>query len=650
MNNMKKCLLYIFLMVIPFLLNAQYQLLPAFNTADGLTLKELEQVQVNTIANGHRQLWLRVEVYGEGRKLQYSRESFPFRVEPGRQVAVKQIWRKGKKEFIAPELELQTRTHKVLPRGEYEICLILFDLTSKTRLVQYCQFFEVAEVRDQSAGFNASGDIRLSYTYAVRQWYGSTLPPEFWRFEAHPTFNWKGIPFGLDVFWTNEDNRFGRPMDAISFRFDAETFQAQLREKLEARLAEEQSGFQEKYRPDFAEEAALAKTLSRMEKVDTSFLRQELQKEEHRLDSLKELAVRPRFQSPDFRDCLRQVQAEKEKQEKRVKKLQQEIKQYLQLLQREEYLQNRWKKLKSQNDSLREEFSEKAKELSPRRQKQLLLENGILDKGRAVLLAVDRFQLGAYYLNYSPLVLNGSQINGVDLAFRLSPNWRISVAGGKVTTPRFPDSLDFHLPRPNTLAGKFEWKADPAIELYLGSIHSWENNNEIYSSTDETQILIAGYKWRAPKVDMHWSVDVAHCSIDQFSENKLAWHTEFSSHFLDNRFDFLATWQRTGSEYQDLGSPFLRQGMETQDVQLNSHWWKNRLSLGLFYQRDHNRPLGFSPFSLQNQQMGGASSLTYLKDRMPSSSWVIICSNKAGRTMRLTCTHLFYSRNGILDK
>jgi len=648
--------------IFPLVLQAQVQLQPTYNAQDGLALEELWQVQINYLAPEAIQVRLVAEVWQEGQQI-YARESQPFALQLGQQSPTPSLLRMSKEHYGTTNTGKRIRQLGHLPEGKYQVCQALQSVDRSASLGRHCVQVVIDERMESvsTKKIQWSGQGRVEHVYSNQAFFGNTLPRQFVRVDAHPTLQIQDIPLGLDIFYTTEDQQFGPTANAISLRFDARQFQHQLRQKLERKVADQSSSIQQMHRADFLKEEYLAQVLDHasdsLVQVNQA-LQQQLQSEldqyaekeltywqkrlsneldgpqqvfrqrerairqsadpkaSTQLDSLdREYEIWRKAHKEDLQlqDSIQQAWVKLEDLRRRLSQVNQILQQVQQGQDQEAFLKDQYAVLTTQNDSLRQLLDVDQTLNDPKVLKKELTRAGLLEGQNRWLYAIKSFTIGTYRPAMSPIMLSGTQANGVEVGWSPDEQWRADVAVGKIQAPFFGVSseaeTDFY--EPTVLSNKLSF-SNRWMQTYLASAYAFNDDWSVESGTNllppPSLLLGGGFVFSFLEGALNAQGDLAwadRIGVEEPTDwrSQMAWNAALDWQ-LHDRVHFLGVYQSTGTQYEDIGSPLVLPGLEHIEGQINTIWWQGQLQFGLFYLKDKNRPLAFSPFTFANHQLG----------------------------------------------
>lgn len=647
--------------------NAQVRLIPFYPADSGLSPEDLWQVEFDNLKGVPLEVILISEIRQAGH-LVFRRQSHPVQLPGGQQAFNPMLLQEKKTEFFDREFETEVSRSGQFPPGTYQICLLAKSPGGSGELGRDCRQViidqQFASTSAPQKGLAFSGRGKVEYFYTDQPFWGIEAPRQYLRFDLHPRVQWQDIPLGVDIFYTLGDQGWTPNRNSVSLHFEAQRFQEQIREKLENRLKAKASKIQENYALDFKKEQLLKQQLEGLGDSSLSRYQQLLPELESRLREYpeKELRYRERqllakldAKRREYQNQKQQLLLEDDKQSqldsldnsyreweqkqakvqeelagiqqklKEIEQLKREIatgkqglQQYRFLQGRSTFLQAQHQQLTEQNDSLRQLLPQMADLSDPTEFKRQLRQEGLFKKHYSWLMAIQELKVGTYRPHYSPLILNGAQANGLALRIRPQPAWEFSASVGKIQSPflLFANQSGKDTLSPLVAAGKIAWRGRQ-FQVYGLTALPFEqptpNTPESINGSPSGNLKLgAGLTFDffdqrfTGQVDGAWTnpaADAPGGAANISFSQRTAFHLNTQWQFSEQT-RLTALWQSVGTAYEDIGSPFLLSGMEQIDLQLEQSLWKDQVTLGGFYLKDKNRPIGFSPFTFQNHQYG----------------------------------------------
>lgn len=648
-------------------IGAQIRLVPSYPANPALTPQGLREVRFDNPNGRTIEAVLIAEVRRSG-QLVYRSQTRPVLLPGGQQNFNSDLLQEEKTNYFDRDVEASVKRSGHFPAGTYEICLLAKSPRTGGELGRDCRqlSFDQQEVSPAgpAKGIRLSGRANVEYFYTDQAFWGAEGYRQYLRFDLRPRIQWKDIPLGLDIFHTTDDGEITPGMNAVSLYFDAQAFKEQLREKLQSSLAARAARIQQEYALDFEKERQLTEQLAglsdsslaryqalvpelehrleqygekelryrekqvreRLEAKQQNYLDQRgklLQKgkeSQHQLDSLD--AAYTKWQ--EDQEGLRQQLISLQQQIKELEELKRELtagkqglQQFRSLQGRSGFLQNQLQTLQQQNDSLRQLLPQVTDLSDPKALKRHLRSEGLFKKSYSWLLALQEFKLGTYRPRYSPLILSGAQANGMSIQVSPQPAWQFSASVGKLQSLfwSYGGQTGENSNSPMVAAGKVGWRGQ-GVQTYLLAALPFQapsqNTTETINGPPDGSLRLGtglGFELLDQRLtgqlDAAWALRKKQANGSETAGFGPSSAFNFTSQWqLSERMRFSAAWQSVGAAYEDLGSPFLLSGMEQIDLQLEQSLWKNQLSVGIFYLKDKNRPIGFSPFTFENHQYG----------------------------------------------
>lgn len=179
------------------------------------------------------------------------------------------------------------------------------------------------------------------------------------------------------------------------------------------------------------------------------------------------------------------------------------------------------------------------------------------------LFRMETIELGSTFPAFSPLIYRGSQLNGLNLVYRLSQKSKIQLAGGKMHQTTFGEDLtSFYQIKSQWVHGaKWMYAFNEKTEIYAGGI---------ISSLDhaEWQRTLAFGGQFTPIKRVALEVDMSAPSLS-FQEDKLAYELKGGLELIASKMELLIERKKVGKDYQHLGNFAYQFGYDQNGIILN---------------------------------------------------------------------------------
>lgn len=496
----------------------------------------------------------------------------------------------------------------------------------------------VALATDNTGSLNKSLDIRFSGTanlygqFSSQQGVGSMVPQNYLRAEIHPDASIKGIPIGLDILFSTEQNAFRQSMNQVALRFDAQSFKQQMQQKLTAKV---------KTLEAIGDPTQLA-SLKALKDEAVSKKFPQLQEWQNQLNDpdiqqgLKQLkqqqAVEEILKNPEITSNIsRRVELEAKKSISEEEK--QELEQltaYLteidKLKSKAEQLNGLTKKYQQYQDlnnkiSKARKYADKDLIKDPDFVKNGLKSLNVLSKGQELLNGFEAITIGTSYPYYSRLSLSSIAVNGINVEW--NPG-KIYLAATYGKSARQTLNTDFTIPQltlpQTTLATKIGYGSpnsnhlhitfidieDQFSEASLGSVTKAQDNRIIGTSgqisflrdkvkiggeymaslltRDKTIATVENQEFARSAIPLNSLMG----NINNSSSFGAAWRVFTDMRVLGNATKVKAFVERIDANYYSLGSPTLINDMLRWKAEVRQGFLKNQIYISAYARQDAN--------------------------------------------------------------
>lgn len=327
----------------------------------------------------------------------------------------------------------------VFPPGDYAVCVAVMRQDDDRELGIGCLSQTVLPVRpDQPREADKKrdrlrfyGNAALEGVYADRQGPNQTLPPSYARFDFNPGLSLFQIPVVGRLHLSTERGPGYPDMNTYNISFDRATFRQNMQNVLLQKLnesAQKQAGL---------DAAALSK-LKELDRVQSVLDDPALQRELLGLDSIqqqiKTLESNPKLNLSEKQQKVAKLRQRydtvmaKKRQVDRLIDQKNRLVAYKSQLERSgrlDEIKNRVTELPNLND--------------PRVLRAEMKQYGLLEGINRRLFAIEELSIGTAWPVYSPMTINGIQVEGGHLAWNPGPVF-LSVTGGKTQSAIFENS------------------------------------------------------------------------------------------------------------------------------------------------------------------------------------------------------------------
>ena len=477
-----------------------------------------------------------------------------------------------------------------------------------------------------------SGNAAIYGQLASMQGVGSFVPQNFLRAEIHPDLTFKGIPIGLDILYSTEQNAFRQSINQVALRFDAAQFKQQMQLRLQSKIKsiEAIGSLSDMSNLKALKDKAMTKQFPKLAEWEAQLKDPKIQEgisQLKQLESLDQIINNPEVKSAIARSAelktkqkLSEVESEEMKQVQayvsEIEKIKARADQIRAVAQQYEQYKDTGKKI-----SQAKKYADKDIIKDPAFLKSGLKALGGLTKAEQLLNGFDAISIGTSFPFYSRLSLSSLPVNGVHVEWNPGKIY-LSATYGKSARQTF--NTDFTTPQltlaQNTLAAKVGYGAPQSTYLYLSYISISDRFNELSLDSKtkpesnkiigtEGQLSILGDKIKvggelmaslltrdktieSPEVSEFRKSDVPLSSlfgnVNNASSYDIAWRAHTDIKVIGNATKIKATIERVGANYFSLGAPNLLNDMLRWKAEVKQNLFKNKVSLSAFARQDAN--------------------------------------------------------------
>lgn len=524
-----------------------------------------------------------------------------------------------------------------LQEGSYLLCVKVFTQRNQQILSQTCQqqTFGQPEWTDHTPEQSNTSDPLVTFHGTMRmtgqlsnQYFPhQDIPPSYVRWELVPTLTVKQIPLTGSIFLSTEQNSLRYDANTASLNLDRQQLQANLQRTAVAKLREEAH----KKAKGLPFDAAFLNQVEEIRETEIQKLQGQMRKfpkisEEELMQSISELnRVEHILDHPSFNGVDKAWKA----WEKDIPSLSWEqsssVKDSLCLVDSAACLAfHQLMSKKEELDKLRERQAElnKVKVYAQKYQQQLQALSNIKDdrsflqdpdvlrqlplfnKAQRFLSSVETLGMGINFPTYSPFLLEGISLKGLDVA--VNPGkFHIAFSGGQLGKSFLPQDTLFPQPSGYLYAGRIGIgnKQDNYLRASLlhyipDSVGSLPNATAwIYGV--EGQLFLAQRNWR---IQGEWAQTASETPQD-------AWKIETEANLFDGKTQIKAHHQKVMPGYFSPGAPLLLADQERSDIQVNQQLWQGKMILSAYYRKFQDIPFLYKLNQSTVQAAGGRLSL-----------------------------------------
>lgn len=326
------------------------------------------------------------------------------------------------------------------PPGAYTICVAVMRSDDDREIGLACLDFSVIAAanahktgdKTKNKQLHFYGNAAIEAVYANQQGLGQELPPSYARLDFNPALSILQAPVTANIHLTTERSDQYPDLNTFSLRFDRATFRQNLQDMLlqkysDLRLSQAK-----------ADAANLAK-LTELDNLEAVLQDAALRRELLGVDSLQAQISRAEL---DKTLKLEEKQRKLEQLRSKYDALLAKKRQVERLVERKNQLlalKNQWQK-SGYLDAVKDRLAGgNLPALSdPATLRQQMKQYGLMAGANRFLFGIEELSIGTSYPVYSPLTLNGVQVNGAHLAWNPGPFY-VAVTGGKTRSAYFSD-------------------------------------------------------------------------------------------------------------------------------------------------------------------------------------------------------------------
>lgn len=532
-----------------------------------------------------------------------------------------------------------TRNMVVQVLGSYNLDVKVMDVNTKQ--IIFANRFQIQSLRNDTNTENSnnknldlqfSGNAAIYGQLASMQGVGSFVPQNFLRAEIHPDLTFKGIPVGLDILYSTEQNAFRQSINQVALRFDAAQFKQQMQQRLQSKVKS-------------IDAIGSLTDINNLKALKDKTMSKQFPKLNEWESQLKDPKIQEGLNQLKQLESLDQIINDPEVKSTLARKAELESKSALSEIEKEEMKQmlsyaTEIEKIKAKADQIRsvakqyEKYKDVSKKISQAKKyadKDIIkdpafLKNGLkslggLTKAEQLLNGFDAISIGTSFPFYSRLSLSSLPVNGVHVEWNPGKIY-LSATYGKSARQTF--NTDFTSPQltlaQNTLAAKVGYGAPQSTHLYLTYVNISDHFNELSLGSrtkpesnkiigTEAQLSILGDKIKVGgelmaslltrdntivqegaqefrKEDIPLSGLFG--NVNNASSFDIAWRAFTDIKVIGNATKIKANIERVGANYFSLGAPNLLNDMLRWKAEVSQTFLKNKISLSAFARQDAN--------------------------------------------------------------
>ena len=477
-----------------------------------------------------------------------------------------------------------------------------------------------------------SGTGFISGQVATMQGRGSFVPRNFLRAELNPDVSVHGVPIGLDILYSTEQNALRQSMNQVALRFDAQQFKRQMEQRLRQKVNQLET---------FGDPSELTNLNAVKEKV----LKSKFPKLTEWEAQLNDPKIQEGLKQLKQVESIDQVLNNPQVKESLKRKAELEANKKLSLEQQEELAQlkdftKEIQKLKERAESLRalskeyEQYKDLNKKIAEARKYEntdllkdkAFLKDGlksldVMTKGQEILNGFEAITVGTSYPYYSRLSLSSLNVEGIHVEWNPGP---VYVAATYGSSARLTNNTETAIPNltlgQTTLAAKLGYGSqfDNHLHLSFVDIEDRFDERSLENPTKAQHNRIVGLdaKWSFLKDNVTVGGEIMSSlftrdknieteEVQEFNEGDIPLGFVFGE--INNSSSYDIAWrafgdmrlfggdtklkgsiERVGANYISLGAPALLNDLLRWRGEVRQNLLDNKISLSAFARQDAN--------------------------------------------------------------
>jgi len=370
-------------------------------------------------------VYLQAEIKNQEGKVLTKLRSQNMSLKSGQITLSQEIVQTAKLDYFDDEAQKYVNRTGSFPKGQYTVCTSVQDISTQSELSLICNEYTVAETilgqqnksRVKNVDFFGSANLEFNYINPIS--YYAQLPSSFIRLEAEQGASIYGVPISGQFRYSTEKPGLNQDVNMFRLNFDKNRFDRQIKEIIIRKLAETQLNKVQKYAGDLQKLTEIENIEESIKVVGQQKLDTELKNMENDLRSYAN-------------DATEDAKAKYAPLRKKYDKLLQEKKKLDNLKSRYDELMalkktwidsGKWEELKN--------LAFDPPDLSdPKILLNEMKKYGNYTGMNKFLYNFQELSIGTSFPTFSPLTLNGLQINGASVAINPG-NVKIATAIGK---------------------------------------------------------------------------------------------------------------------------------------------------------------------------------------------------------------------------
>jgi len=360
-----------------------------------------------------------------GKTLLISR-SEQYNANGGHSILSKQFIRTANLDYKDSDAQKSVNQTGNFPKGSYTICTKIMDVQSQSQIDEICREVEVGDPilmngnKKPLGMLDFYGSANIETNYMNPNSYFTQYPTAFVRADAQQGIQLYGIPISVQGRYTTEKGTLNQDVNMFRINFDRNRFDAKAKEIILRKLAETQLQKVAKYASDLQTltEIENAEGLVKQEAkgiLDEKIKRTEAELREYASDNSE--GARKKY------DETRKIYDKLLKEKKKLDQVKQKYDELMSV--KKQWIDSgKWQQL--------QDLAYNPPDLSdPKIILSELKKYGLFNGANKYLYSIQELSIGSAFPVFSPLTLNGIQVNGGSIAYNPGVV-RLAAAGGQV--------------------------------------------------------------------------------------------------------------------------------------------------------------------------------------------------------------------------
>jgi hypothetical protein len=452
------------------------------------------------IINAGQRVEIRLEgtILGENDREIVKIRSNRFFLNAGTSRFSRENMRTNQLEWLDAEAKKTTAATGSLPPGKYQICTTIRRDDDENELGSACGDANVADFtikNKKNTPFRFYGNGQIEAFYADKPAFGQELPQKHIRVDLHPSAQVFQVPLTANLHWTSERGAYFPDMNALNLTFDRVGFQQNLQAMVQRKLLENFARTEKSIAPVRAK-------LTELDNLKTVLSDGNLQKELTETDQLlkqsnlenweknlteisKKIELLEAETGGKNAAEITKLKSDKSKIEQKKVKLNQLLakkRQIDKLRARAKELQD-WRDQLQNNGQLAALQNARTPDLSrlddPKYLRSELQKYGLFSRTNRTLYGLRGLTIGTCFPTFTPLLMQGIQVNGGSIDLNPGPIW-LAAVGGRARSVVFNDSLPFgSIFEQNMVGGRVGFGKNYGSHVVASGIRFLEQKNSL---------------------------------------------------------------------------------------------------------------------------------------------------------------------------